>query len=261
MVISGLGVWLIAPAHTTTLGASGLIFGLFGYLLSRGFVDRRPLDVIVGLIVGVLYGSILWGVLPTADGVSWQAHLFGLIGGLAAAFLFRDARSRCPHDRPPLTAPPPTAQPPPGALPYVGNAGRHKSAGNPRETTASAQLRFCQPHTDTHIVVRDLVATSEEFVINTMRKGLAAAGVVALITAGAAACGNEEPSTPQGKVSNAFIKLGEQKSVTLGLSFDGTPDQIYAALKDQDDFKRADADLLPGCASRRRSAPTRRSPS
>lgn len=79
-----------------------------------------------------------------------------------------------------------------------------------------------------------------------MRKGLAAAGVVALITAGAAACGNEEPSTPQGKVSNAFIKLGEQKSVTLGLSFDGSADQIYAALKDQDDFKRADADMLAG---------------
>jgi membrane associated rhomboid family serine protease len=90
MVISGLGVWLVAPAHTTTLGASGLIFGLFGYLLIRGFVDRRPLDVIVGLIVGVLYGSILWGVLPTKDGVSWQAHLFGLIGGLTAAFLFRE---------------------------------------------------------------------------------------------------------------------------------------------------------------------------
>ncbi|WP_327293232.1 rhomboid family intramembrane serine protease [Streptomyces sp. NBC_01198] len=90
VVISGLGVWLIAPAHTTTLGASGLIFGLFGYLLSRGFVDRRPLDVVVGLIVGVLYGSILWGVLPTADGVSWQAHLFGLIGGVVAAFLFRE---------------------------------------------------------------------------------------------------------------------------------------------------------------------------
>ncbi|SHN21647.1 hypothetical protein [Actinacidiphila paucisporea] len=79
-----------------------------------------------------------------------------------------------------------------------------------------------------------------------MRKGLAAAGVVALITAGAAACGTGEPSTPQGKVNNAFTKLGEQKSVTIGLSFDGTPDQIFAALKDQDDFKRADADMLAG---------------
>lgn len=87
---------------------------------------------------------------------------------------------------------------------------------------------------------------SKEFVIITMRKGLAAAGVVALITTGAAACGSGEPGTPQGKVDNALTKLGEQKSVTLGLAFDGTADQIYAALKDQDDFKRADADMLAG---------------
>lgn len=90
IVIGGLGVWLIAPAHTNTAGASGLIFGLFGYLLVRGFVDRRALDIVVGLVVGALYGSILWGVLPSATGVSWQGHLFGLIGGVAAAFLFRE---------------------------------------------------------------------------------------------------------------------------------------------------------------------------
>ncbi|SFE75187.1 Membrane associated serine protease, rhomboid family [Actinacidiphila alni] len=90
IVIGGLGVWLVAPAHTNTAGASGLIFGLFGYLLVRGFVDRRPLDIVVGVIVGALYGSILWGVLPTATGVSWQGHLFGLIGGVVAAFVFRE---------------------------------------------------------------------------------------------------------------------------------------------------------------------------
>jgi membrane associated rhomboid family serine protease len=90
MVVGGLGVWLVAPAHTNTAGASGVIFGLFGYLLVRGFVDRRALDVVVGLVVGVLYGSILWGVLPSATGVSWQGHLFGLLGGVAAAFLFRE---------------------------------------------------------------------------------------------------------------------------------------------------------------------------
>lgn len=90
VMTSGGGVWLVAPAHTNTAGASGVVFGLFGYLLIRGFVDRRLIDIAVGLIVAVAYGSILWGVLPTAQGVSWQGHLFGLVGGVVGAFLFRD---------------------------------------------------------------------------------------------------------------------------------------------------------------------------
>lgn len=72
-----------------TLGASGVVFGLFGYLLVRGFVDRRPLDAAVGLVVAAVYGSLLLGVLPTDSGVSWQGHLFGLIGGVVAAFALR----------------------------------------------------------------------------------------------------------------------------------------------------------------------------
>ncbi|MBT2416904.1 rhomboid family intramembrane serine protease [Streptomyces sp. ISL-22] len=92
VLAGGLGVWLTAPAYSTTAGASGVVFGLFGYLLTRGFVDRRVGDIVVGLLVGVVYGSLLWGVLPTAAGVSWQGHLFGLLGGVAAAFAFRRQR-------------------------------------------------------------------------------------------------------------------------------------------------------------------------
>ncbi|GAA2951953.1 rhomboid family intramembrane serine protease [Kitasatospora cinereorecta] len=92
IVTGGLGVWLTAPPDTVTLGASGVVFGLFGYLLVRGFVDRRPLDIVVGVIIAAVYGSLLWGVLPTDSGISWQGHLFGLMGGVAAAFVLRRPR-------------------------------------------------------------------------------------------------------------------------------------------------------------------------
>jgi membrane associated rhomboid family serine protease len=92
-VTSGLGVWFFSPTGSSTLGASGVVFGLFGYLLVRGFVDRRITDIAIGVAVAVCYGSILWGVLPTDQAISWQGHLFGLFGGILAAFLFSSRRT------------------------------------------------------------------------------------------------------------------------------------------------------------------------
>ncbi|MFI2260411.1 rhomboid family intramembrane serine protease [Streptomyces tubercidicus] len=89
ILASGVGVWLTAAPGSNTAGASGVVFGLFGYLLVRGFIERKLLDIGIGLVVGVLYGSILWGALPTDSGISWQGHLFGLIGGVLAAFAFQ----------------------------------------------------------------------------------------------------------------------------------------------------------------------------
>jgi membrane associated rhomboid family serine protease len=95
IVADGLGVWLIAPAHTNTAGASGLIFGLFGYLLVTGFVERRPWGILAGLLVAAVWGTTFWaGLAPTQTGVSWQGHLIGLIAGAGAAFLFRRRGTR-----------------------------------------------------------------------------------------------------------------------------------------------------------------------
>jgi membrane associated rhomboid family serine protease len=90
-VVIGLGgglVWLFGSS-AIHIGASGLVFGWFGFLVARGLVDRSPITLGAALLVGVLYGSILWGVLPGQPGVSWEAHLFSAIAGAAAAFLIR----------------------------------------------------------------------------------------------------------------------------------------------------------------------------
>jgi membrane associated rhomboid family serine protease len=87
IVLGGLGTWLISPAGTITIGASGVVFGYLGYLLVAGVRTRHWLDLLVGVVVLLVYGGLLLGALPWAvDGtVSWQAHLTGAIaGGLAA---------------------------------------------------------------------------------------------------------------------------------------------------------------------------------
>lgn len=84
-LVAGLGTWLTGAPGSIHLGASVLVFGWLVYLILRGFFTRRVGQVLVGLAVLVLYGGLLWGVLPTQVGVSWQGHLFGAIGGVLAA--------------------------------------------------------------------------------------------------------------------------------------------------------------------------------
>ncbi|MBB2909374.1 membrane associated rhomboid family serine protease [Streptosporangium becharense] len=92
ILVSGLGVWFTSSPSAVTVGASGLVFGYFGLVVARGLFDRRPLDIVVGVGVAIAYYSIVWGVLPGEDGISWQGHLFGLVGGVLAAWVVRRRR-------------------------------------------------------------------------------------------------------------------------------------------------------------------------
>lgn len=82
--VGGLGVWALGrPA--LHIGASGLVFGYFGYLVARGWYERRLGSILLAVVVIVLYGGLIVGVLPARGLVSWEAHLFGLIAGILAA--------------------------------------------------------------------------------------------------------------------------------------------------------------------------------
>lgn len=87
-LVSGVGVWLFGAPRSNHIGASGLIFGYLGFLLLRGYFERSLEAIALAGVAGLLYGSLIWGVLPIRRGRSWQGHLFGFVGGgLAARYL------------------------------------------------------------------------------------------------------------------------------------------------------------------------------
>ena len=90
MFVSGVGTWILGSPNSIHVGASGLIFGYFGFLLSRGYFERSTSSIALSLIAILFYGSLIWGVLPTDESISWQGHLFGFIGGIVAARLLAE---------------------------------------------------------------------------------------------------------------------------------------------------------------------------
>ena len=92
VLVSGLGVWFIGDPRSVVVGASGVIFGYLGLLLTRGLVERSWWNFAVAVFIGLLYWYQLYGILPTDARVSWQGHLLGLVGGALAAVLFRRRR-------------------------------------------------------------------------------------------------------------------------------------------------------------------------
>jgi membrane associated rhomboid family serine protease len=104
IVIGGLGTWLISPSGSVTVGASGLVFGYAGYLLARGFFDRSALEVLTGVVVGVLFGGALLTSLVPQHQISWEGHLAGGVAGVLAAWLLASRQRSGPAAKPAGTA-------------------------------------------------------------------------------------------------------------------------------------------------------------
>ena len=90
-ITSGLGAWIFESPNSLGAGASGIVFGYFGYIMVRGFFDRHLIDVMLGLVMALCF-AYQFSVLVPQQGIGWQAHIGGLVGGVAAGWLFRDRR-------------------------------------------------------------------------------------------------------------------------------------------------------------------------
>lgn len=105
ILVSGLGAWFTASPDATGAGASGVVFGYFGYILVRGAFDRHLIDIVVGVVMALCFAYQFAGLLPQ-EGIGWQAHLFGFAGGLAGGWIFRErGRSRRTPSAPPRQSP------------------------------------------------------------------------------------------------------------------------------------------------------------
>ena len=92
MIGSGLTAWLFGASGSVHVGASGVIFGYLGFLMLSGWYARSVASIIISILVTVMWGGLVFGVVPGHAGISWQAHLGGLIGGILAARAYRTPR-------------------------------------------------------------------------------------------------------------------------------------------------------------------------
>ena len=105
MLVGGLGTWLVAPSHTVHIGASGVVFGYAAYLVARGVFSRSLGQIALGLVVLAIWGTTLLQGLVPEDGISWQGHLFGALGGVLAARVLHRRAVRAGTERPAAAVP------------------------------------------------------------------------------------------------------------------------------------------------------------
>jgi len=87
-LLAGFYTW-IAARQSYHIGASGLVYALFGFILISGFIRRHIPLIAISFLVVFLYGSLIWGIFPLDQKVSWEGHFWGLFVGLILALYYR----------------------------------------------------------------------------------------------------------------------------------------------------------------------------
>jgi membrane associated rhomboid family serine protease len=102
VLTSGLTAWAAGQPGSVGAGASGVVFGYFGYIMVRGFFDRHVIDMLIGAIMALCFAYQFTVLVPQA-GIGWQAHIGGLVGGVAAGWIFRERRPAEPAKPAPVS--------------------------------------------------------------------------------------------------------------------------------------------------------------
>ena len=93
VVGGGVATWLVGPSDKVIVGASGMVFGWLGYLLTRAYLVRKFQWVIEAILVLFFFGTLLFGLLPSLHShVSWQAHVCGFVAGIVTAVVLHPRR-------------------------------------------------------------------------------------------------------------------------------------------------------------------------
>ncbi len=87
-VLDGIGVWLIGR-EVYHIGASGVVYGLAFFAFFSGVLKKNRNMLAMSMLVLFLYGSMIWGMYPLENGVSWEAHLVGFLTGTLMAVYYR----------------------------------------------------------------------------------------------------------------------------------------------------------------------------
>lgn len=89
VLLGGTLVWIFGRS-ANHIGASGLIYGLAAFLIVNGFTEQKFVPLLISIAVAVIYGGLFWGLFPSyRTYISWEAHLFGAVAGVAAVFVLK----------------------------------------------------------------------------------------------------------------------------------------------------------------------------
>jgi membrane associated rhomboid family serine protease len=89
ILLTGILVWLFARS-AVHIGASGVLYSLLGFIFVSGFIKKDIQSIGISIVIAFLYGSLLFGLIPGKQSISWESHLFGFLVGIYLAWLFRN---------------------------------------------------------------------------------------------------------------------------------------------------------------------------